>query len=268
MIKLIFALILVFLLSFQGFAVPLESLLTPNQVQQLQRSEQSRFFQTQLRNPVPVLLPQNNELQSIVTNLRDVLNPNMMVEVLYLYQKPAAFQTNADVWDSEQKTAVFNQLTAINTLTGIQYFSASRNTERTFYEFSHVIDNPQVKRQLPNPVFRQPPNTLTLFARQKDLTFGDNVYRYDYTVTSNVIIFVQENVTALSVGIIPVIGRGNLRSVLAVFDCGDTILVYAVSMARASSLPGLGDRVSNSFTNRAEALLNWLSDRLDNEVCK
>jgi hypothetical protein len=112
------------------------------------------------------------------------------------------------------------------------------------------------------------PASLTLYVRQNDLTFGDNVYRYYFVVTQDAVIFTQENVTAMSYGMIPVIGRGNLRSVLAIIDCGDAVLIYAVSMARASSIPGMGGRINNSFTNRAEAILKWLTGRLDNELFK
>ncbi|MDR2542686.1 MAG: hypothetical protein LBC80_04455 [Treponema sp.] len=265
MVKFVFGFILGFSFSVQVLAVPVEGLLSPDRLRQLQSLEQGRIIETQTRNPSPVLLPQNSELQQFVGEIRRALNPNMMVEALYLHSKPGSFRTSVDSWDVGQKTGVFNQLVAISSLTGVQYFSASRNTMRTFYEFSRVIDAPQTRNPLPDPVFSQLPNTLTLFARQRDLTFGDNIYRYDYRVTPDVIFFVQENVTGLSY-YIPVIGRGNLRSVLAVIDCGDSILVYAISMARAASPPGLGDRINSSFTNRAEALLNWLAGRFVNEL--
>jgi hypothetical protein len=64
--------------------------------------------------------------------------------------------------------------------------------------------------------------------------------------------------------LIPVINSGNLKTVMAVIDCGDSILLYAVSMVKALSVPGVKDRVSNSFSNRAQAVLNWFSGRLDN----
>jgi len=132
---------------------------------------------------------------------------------------------------------------------------------RIFYEYSSVMDF-ETKKLLPDPVFTQMPSVLTLFARQKDLTFGDNIYRYDYANDATAIFFTQENITALSYGVIPVIGKGNLRSVIAVIDCGDSILIYAVSMAKAASLPGLYDKISASFSNRAKAVIHWFSERI------
>jgi hypothetical protein len=134
---------------------------------------------------------------------------------------------------------------------------------RVFYEFSRVLDGPRTKKPVSDPVFTVPPQSLTLYADQKDLTFGDNVYRYDYQSAPDALFFVQENLTALNAGIIPAVGRNKLRSVLAVIDCGDCLLIYAVSMAKAAALPGMGDRIGSSFGNRAEAVLKWFTAGAD-----
>lgn len=248
-----------------AFSVPLENVVSSSQAAQL-RSSTELIIETQLRNPVPRLMPQNSELRSFIAAERNTLNPTTIVEALYLYRKPAAYHTPSDNWDERQKNGVFNQLMAISSLTGIQYYSSSRGAMRTFYESSAVIDGPNTRNVLPDPVFPQPPASLTLHARQRDLTFGDNIYRYDYNNSRDVIFFSQENVTALNIGLLPAIGRGNLKSIIAVIDCGDSILVYAISMARTSSVPGLGDRISSSFSNRARAILDWLTGRLNSQL--
>ena len=253
------------------FSIPLEFLVSSSRADILRGRTHNELtgetiVEVQLRNPSPVLLPHDPEVFQFVTETRNKLNPNMMVEALYLYKKPEPFHTSAASWDEEQRTGIFNQILAISTLTGIQYFSASRNTMRTFYEFSGVIDGPQTRNPLPDPVFANLPETLSLYARQRDLTFGDNIYRYDFVNTGDAVFFVQENITALSYGIIPAIGRGSLRSVMAIIDCGDAILIYAVSMARAASLPGMGERISNSFNNRMNAVLKWFTGMLDNTL--
>jgi len=221
-------------------------------------------MEVQFKNPKPVLLPNTGELGQFITGTIGELKPNMMVETLYLYLKPEKLRSDEGNWDEEQKINVFNQMMAISSLTGIEYYSASRGSMRTFYEYSGIIDGPQTKKPLPDPVYTQIPAALSIYAKQKDLTFGDNIYRYSFTISRDSIFFVQENITALNYGVIPVIGKSNLRSFFAVIDCGDTILVYAASMAKTLSVPGLFDRIGNSFSNRAEAVLNWFNSRLEN----
>ena len=261
--RTIFTLIFLFFTIAWGRAVPLENLVNSTQAQRLRNGD--LIVQTHFRNIDPVLLPTNNDLISIVNSARRTLNPNIVVESLFLYRKPERFHTDVENWDARQRAGVFNQLLAISTLTGVQYYSASRSELRTFYEFSGVVDGPRTRRPLPDPIHALPV-PLTLFARQIDLTFGENIYRYDYTVTGEAVIFTQVNETSLSYGIIPVIGRGNLQSVMAVIDCGDSILIYAISMVNAVSLPGMRDRIIGSFTSRAEAILKWYTGRLDTQL--
>ena len=241
-----------------AFAIPLEDLVDPGHAAQL-RSDGGLIAETQLRNPAPKLLPRYAPLRQFVTEAQTALGPSLSVETLYIYKKSGP----SGSWTDAQRTGLFNRLTALSTLTGIQYYSASRDSMRVFYESSRVLDGPQTKKPLSDPVFTAPPQSLTLYASQKDLTFGDNVYRYDYRTTPDAVFFVQENLTALNAGIVPAVGRNKLRSILAVIDCGDCLLIYAVSMAKAAALPGMGDRIGSSFGNRAEAVLKWFTAGAD-----
>jgi len=245
------------------FSVPLENLVSSSTAARL-RSGGGTIFETQLRNPAPVLLPIDNELRRITNGIISSLEPNVLVEALYLYTKPAPVAGASDGWTAEQRTGVFNQLMAVSSMTGLQYYSASRRAMRTFYEYSYLVDGPVSRNRIPDPVFTSVPAALTLHARQKDLTFGDNIYRYSYVTVQDAVYFTQDNVTALTIALIPVIGSGNLKTVMAVIDCGDSVLIYAISMAKALSVPGVGDRIGNSFSNRAQAVINWFSIRLNN----
>jgi len=244
------------------FSAPLEDLVTPGNVSRL-RSSGGLVMETQPANPSLLLTPANNELRQYISGVIDTLAPNMMVETLSLYKKPLHSHTDPGSWDETQKTGIVNQLLALSTLTGIQYYSASRKSMRTFFEYSRVIDGTNTKNPVPDPVYSVLPGRLTLYARQKDLTFGDNIYRYEYLINRDVVFFVQENVTSLTVALFPAVGKGKLRTVIAVFDCGDALLTYIASMAKVASVPGMGERIGNSFSNRAEAILKWFYGRAD-----
>jgi len=264
--KCFFALIYFFSFAVSAFPIPLENIITNDQIARVLSADHYQLVSAQLTNPLPSLMPNHGDIRQNVMGIMNTLKPNILVETLYLYRKPVKSKTDASVWDEKQKITVFNQITALSTLTGIQYYSSSRSAMRTFYEYSSVIDSPTAKKPLSDPIFTRIPASLTVFARQKDLTFGDNIYRYDYLNTVDVILFIQENITSLNYGIIPVIGKGNLRSVMAVVDGGEFILIYAASMAKAASIPGFSDKISASFTNRAQAVLNWFSGRLNKEL--
>jgi hypothetical protein len=238
------------------FSLSLEELTGPETAKRLRSGVVS---ETQLGKPALKFLPALPELRQFVSDSMTSLEPTLAVETLYLYKKP----NPAVIWNEDLRTALFNQMTALSTLTGIEYFSVSRDTMRTFYEYSSVIDGQSTKKPLPDPVFNKPPAQYTLFARQKDLTFGDNIYRYEYKTSEGALFFIQENMTSLSYGIIPAVGKNKLKSVLAVIDCGDSLLIYAVSMAKAASIPGMTDKIGNSFKNRADAVYKWFVSGAD-----
>ena len=250
-----------------AFSAQLDDLVEPVYASQL-RSGGASVTQTQLKNPALKLLPNSPELRQFISDITSALDPNLAVETLYLYKKPPAaedtdFFAYSDSWSEEQRIGLFNKTLAVSTLAGIEYYSASRKKMRVFYEISTVIDRPETKKPLPDPVYTQLPASLTFYARQKDLTFGDNIYRYEYKTSRDALFFSQENITALNAGIIPAIGKSKLRSVMAIIDCGDSLLIYAVSLAKAVSIPGMGDRIGDSFGNRAEAILKWFTGKAD-----
>jgi hypothetical protein len=183
----------------------------------------------------------------------------MLVETLHIYEKPIP----ATAWSADEEARLYNSLLALSTLTGLQYFSASRGIMRTFYESSTVVDGPSTRNSISDPVFSRPQSELTIYARQRDLTFGDNIYQYDYYSVPGGLIFVQQNLTPLRTGIITAVASNNLRSAVVVLDAGNYILVYAASMAKTASFPGLRERIGNSFANRAEAILNWFRGQAD-----
>jgi hypothetical protein len=221
------------------------------------------IVETQTRNPVLRLLPQNAHLRQLLDGIIPNLNPSLAVETLSLYKKPGISANSSSAWTENQRLALFNRMLAISTLTGIQYYSASRRVMRTFYESSARIDSPATKNPLPDMVFTEIPEVFVLYARQKDLTFGDNVYTYEFSAKDDAIFFVQLNETPLNYGIIQAVGGHRLRSVFAIIDCSDSLLLYAISMARAASMPGFTDRIGNSFGNRAQAILKWFRESAD-----
>jgi hypothetical protein len=242
----------------RGFGASLETLIDPAQITALRRGE--RVTHIQQKNPSTVLIPRNNSLKNLTDRLIRELNPSFFVEALALYRKPAGA---AATWTSAERAALYNQVLALSSLAGLQYYSASRKEMRTFYETSTVVSGPDGKTPRPDPRYASPPAELTIYAKQRDLSFGENIYRYDYYAQGNALFFVQENLSSMNYGIIPAVGKNKLRSIVAVFDAGDSLLVYVASMAKAASVPGLNDRVSNSFTNRAEAIFNWFSAQAD-----
>jgi hypothetical protein len=252
------------LTSIHLFALPLDSLTDEAVWAELLRG--NTLNETQFDSIHPILMPDYEPVRELFDKSSAGLKPSLLAETLYLYKKPAPYSgedENAG-WQKAEKTAVLNALASISSLSGIQYYSASRKNMRVFYEESSVIDDPLRKIPQADPVFTDEiPANFTLYARQKDLTFGDNVYKYDYSIHDSAIIFMQTNYTTLSYGIIPAAAKGNLCVIAAVIDAGEYFLIYAASLAKVPSIPFFNKRAGTSFASRAGALIKWFTQSLD-----
>ena len=250
-------LLFLFSLAVPVLAASLDELIGPETAAIL-RTAGEPLTEVRQKNLNPRFLPRHEGLERSVADIQNSLEPNIFVEALSLYRKPFSAEKN-----KEEQTGLLNQLLALSTLAGIQYYSESRKTMRIFYESSYIIDDPVNKNPLPDPVYAALPDSLILYARQKDLTFGDNIYRYDYHTGADVVFFVQENITPMKAGIIQAVGKNKFRTLVAVFDAGDSLLIYAAAMAKTVSLPGMGDRIGASFANRMKAIFQWFAIRAD-----
>ncbi|AEF80644.1 DUF6675 family protein [Leadbettera azotonutricia] len=255
--KKLFLVLLTLSAAVSAFSIPLEELISPDKIRVLLAGE--RPTEIQFKDLSPHLIPNHSGLKQLLSRIQTELGPSVMVETLYLYKKPAG----AGDWTRAEQADLYNQALALSTLAGLQYYSATRGSMRTFYETSTVIDSPSGKKPQGDPLYTVPPAELTIYARQKDLTFGENIYQYNYHVIPGAIVFIQQNLTSMTAGIIPAVGKNKLRSAVAVIDAGGYLLVYAASMAKAAALPGIRDRIGNSFSNRAEAILTWFSGQAD-----
>jgi hypothetical protein len=209
---------------------------------------------------IPELSPRNAQAQRLIDGIIKEINPTILTESLHLYKKPSGASTP---WTFAERTSLYNNMLALSTLTGLQYYSVSHKGMRTLFEISQAIDDPSTQKPAGDPSRSVPPPSLTVYARQKDLTFGDNIYQYDYVASENTLALVQRNLTAMSLGIVPVISKNMLRSVVAVIDAEECLLIYSASFAKTISLPGVKNRIGQSFANRAEAILGWFTKQAD-----
>lgn len=259
-----FILIVLFIALCSGtvlYANELETLIGAERAALLIGGASVNEIQTQSKNLLPLLVPNMPGVRNVIQSVQNSFDPNVMVESLYLYKKPA--EANQGAWTEDEKTALYNYSLALSSLSGIQYYSSSRKTMRTFYETSMIIDNPENKNPKPDPVYQIPPRELILYARQKDLTFGDNVYQYTYRMEDEYLVFIQENLTNMNAGIIPAVRKNKLRSAVVVIDADEYFLIYVASMADTIVFPGISQRIGNSFSTRAEAILHWFTGQAD-----
>jgi len=252
---LLFAFLFSSVFGFQVTAEPLASYLPAEILVKLQAGEDVRATATG-KSASLSLAPRHPAVSELVRALADEA-PDVIVEAVFLWKKPRPAAMQAEL------LAVYNVLRSIGSLQGIEYFSASRGRMRLFYEYSSLI----VASDDPSPVSDTllpglPINPETLYARQKDLSFGDNRYRVALSSGKDFVYQTSTNLTTMRYAFVPVANPGELSVRLFVISADDTLVFYAVSSARATVVPGVRSKLEASFGNRAEAVFSWFDRQL------
>lgn len=178
--------------------------------------------------------------------------PAFFVETLYLYKKKAGVET-APGGDIPRISSI---LRSLSKLEGIEYYSTSRKKMRTLYSKSYTIDDLTAKKRIPDQTAGSA-DGVSVFALQKDLTFGEYVYRYSYRENADSVAFFSQNLEPMSYTVIKVLDSGRLRVSLIVQDFGDYLLVYGLTRADFPALPAIEGHLNSSFTTRADAVYTW-----------
>jgi hypothetical protein len=204
----------------------------------------------------PTLLPAHSAAEFIRAALA-AETPSILVEAAFVL--PRALP-GTGIARATELASIYGLLASLGSLEGIQYWSASRNTWRTFYAESYRVDGPETKRRVADPSPPAPgaiPASERAFAFQRDLSFGSNYYRYDFRAFPDAVGLESTNLTRMSYGPVPVMAVEALKTRLLVIQASDAIVFYAASGADA---PGLfRGKLEASFGNRAEALFRWFS---------
>lgn len=183
--------------------------------------------------------------------------PDVVVEAIFLWKRPAAADRDKEI------LGVYNTLRSIGSLQGIEYWSASRKTMRLFYEYSSLVAGPDDQTPVKDSWLPALPLAdETLYARQKDLSFGDNRYRITLAHGKDYVTQASVNLTGMSYGIIPVAGAGAVHVRLLVIPADEGIIFYAVSTAKATVIPGIRGKLEASFGNRAAAVYAWFTRQM------
>ncbi|MGA2547977.1 MAG: DUF6675 family protein [Rectinemataceae bacterium] len=183
----------------------------------------------------------------------------ILVETVFFLPRPAP----AGPLDRRAELArIYGLLRSFSTLEGIQYYSVSHKSMRVLYAESYRIDGPETRLRLPDPPAPLPaemPGEETLFAFQRDLSFGANTYSYVFNSYAEAVSTEMTNLTRLNYGILPLVAPKALKTRLLVIPASDGIVFYTES---DSSSPGpFKSRLAESFSNRATALFAWFSSK-------
>ena len=249
---IVFALIILMVVPARSFAAPGSTFL-PAAAQAAPLPETGLRATSTGKSAAPSIMPSHAASSALRQDLASE-NPDVVVEALFFWEKPANSKAE------EELLALYNIFRSVGSLQGIEYWSASRKTMRLFYEISHLTSGPDSTERVSDTWLQAiPAQKETLYARQKDLSFGDNRYQISLEAGSDYVTNATSNLTGMRYGLIPVASPGMLNVRVLAVNAEDGVLFYVVSSAKAAILPGIRGKLENSFGNRAAAIYAWFT---------
>lgn len=205
------------------------------------------------RNPALELLPAHPSSVGIRDRLA-AEGPNLVVEALFFLPYPAG----GPAPDREaSKLLIYNILRSVGSMEGIEYYSASRETMRLFYERSSLVSGPDGALAVHDEWKTRYPASETVYARQKDLSFGDNLYRMDFSIFADGLLHSVTNLTAMKYGLLTIARPEAVRTRSLILPVNEGWVFYVVTSTNTVMLPGLRSKLESSFGNRARAVFDW-----------
>ncbi len=177
-----------------------------------------------------------------------------------LYYIPYKDTAEVDYTSADFHLRLYNLLFAVDTMEGIEYYSASRERMRTLIHESYFISNTESSKPVSPPRHETIPENRSYYLLQNDATFGENVYEVSYYYDENSIRIDMHNHSTLRYGIIPAIRAGELRITLLTQPLEDGLVLYGYIYARPIISFGLQSRIRNSISNRLRAVSSWFLD--------
>ncbi len=201
---------------------------------------------------LPVFLPDISE-KSRMENEIEKSSFNTGIETLFLHREKK-YQKSIKEY--------FDVLTDVRTLEGIEYYSHSREKYRTLFAEAYPVKGTDRNDTAEKPVFNENIRNYSFNCYTRDLSFGRNYYRLDYTVSDNYLVMEMTNIDDMRYKIIPAIGKGDLTFYLVIMADGDDLAIYCSGICSHANAGFLEKKIRNSIHSRVEALYDWFIDNI------
>jgi hypothetical protein len=211
------------------------------------------------KNASPSLMPRDEKIKTLLNKIILDIKPTFIVENLSVYKK----RDGEGAWNDAERNALVNNLVKVSSLKGLQYFSPSRNEWRLLYEDAYCVENAKSKKVIQDREFKEAPSGYECFAVLTDLTFGENVYKFNYTFNDSSIYLTLQNESKIKKGIFKLSDSGEVVSVVVIFDTDEGILCYAATLTPVPAFPAVKERITASLSARTRAMLTWFNSRAD-----
>lgn len=187
------------------------------------------------------------------------INPDVTTEAMFRIPYPDDLPGGYD-----RDIIFYNILREVSNISGVQYFSRTKNRYRVLFDDVYAID--EKKKPIDDPLVFEIPEYDSFPIHMKEANLGRDYYDAEYYYDGQDISFSLTNSSNVSF-ILKVVGKGNMQIDLLLMPLEDELVIYGycgVKLANPGFVRKLMDPFS-SFFRRLYAMEIWFSNTLLNE---
>jgi hypothetical protein len=161
------------------------------------------------------------------------------------------------------KLALYNAITAVRSLSGVKYFSFSRNRETVLLDDVFRTSAPGSKKRLPDEAAIELPELASLELYAQDANFGPTWYRLCIDSRGPGLALTLVNTEPQGVFFLTAFERGALRLHYAISPADEGIYIYGLCAASPEKGAGWAVDIFSAAQKRLEAIRGWVAASLE-----
>ena len=181
----------------------------------------------------------------------------MAAEALFVIPVPDLGNSSA------QTQKLFDAMTAVSTMKGLQVYSNSLKRMETFIFNAYRVGALVKSDRQPDPDYVEGQNSVTFPMYQREEQTGQSFSQYTWSRQPGWYQVTQTNLTSLNYGFIPLVSPHDLLTSVYVVPFHGKVLVYGITVAKTFDFFGIERSKNDSLYTRMKALVTWFSNNLN-----
>jgi hypothetical protein len=175
----------------------------------------------------------------------------------------SAFLLKGSGFSQGDRLRLFNELSRIHSLSGVTYYSESRNKTTILFDDVFRVAAPGSHVPLPELRFDSVPEKLCMTVHVKDANFGSTWYSITIGTGPTSIAITMENAKPLGFFILRAFDSGGVRMRFTVVPVDEGLLVSGVCVANPSSTAAAMVDMFSAIQKRVQAVEGWVVKRVE-----
>lgn len=175
-----------------------------------------------------------------------------------------AFLLKGRAYTEADRLELFNKLSKIDSLSGVTYYSESRNKETILFDRVFRVAKPGSHKPLPYPQFDVMPANYHMMVHIKDVNFGSTWYSVSIESNSSSITISLENAMPLGMLVLQAFDAGGVRMRFTLVHVDEGLLVSGVCAANPSTAVSAFVDMFSAIQKRVLAVEGWVFKQVEN----